>query len=62
MTNLDVYMEALREQMQERYFAGDHNEALALSLRLDKLIALKQRERECGTMIVSTHQPISPKG
>lgn len=52
MTNIDAYMEALREQMQQQYFSGDKAKALILSRRLDQLIALKQRERERGMIIV----------
>lgn len=61
MTNLDAYMEALREQMQDRYICGDKSEALALSRRLDKLIALKQREYGYGKTIVSMQHPAQPK-
>ena len=53
MTNLDMYMESLRDEMQKRYFEGDLTEALALSRRLDQIIALKQREKERGSVIVS---------
>jgi predicted amidophosphoribosyltransferase len=59
MTNLDVYMEALRDEMQQRYFDGDILEALALSRRLDQIIALKQRERESGSVIVPVPQLFS---
>ena len=53
MTNLDRYMEALREKMQESYLDNDKEQALALSRQLDRLIMLKQREREEGDISVS---------
>ena len=52
MTNLDTYMEKLRDEMQQRYFEGDIAEALVLSRRLDQIIAMKQREGERGSVIV----------
>ena len=59
MTNLDTYMETLRDEMQQRYFEGDLLEALALSRRLDELIALKQREREPGGVVVPPPRLVS---
>lgn len=58
MTNLDAYMEALREEMQQNYFEGNTQKALELSRRLDRLIALKQRERGCGQVAVPLRRPI----
>jgi len=52
MTNLDVRMEQLREQMAEKYLSGDKNGALEISCRLDKLIALAQREKVVGQAII----------
>ena len=59
MTNLDIFMETLRDEMQQRYFDGDIQEALALSRRLDQIITLKQRERESGSVIVPMPQLFS---
>jgi hypothetical protein len=53
-------MEALREKMQQSYFEGNTTRALELSRRLDRLIALKQRERECGRMIVPMPNMFQP--
>jgi len=52
-------METLRDEMQQRYFEGDLLEALALSRRLDELIALKQREREPGGVVVPPPRLVS---
>ena len=59
MTNLDIYMETLRDKMQQRYFEGDIQEALVLSRRLDQIIAMKQREREHGGVIVPVSRSFS---
>mgnify|MGYP000035903132 FL=1 len=44
MFNLEERIEELRDKMQTSYLSGEHDEALALSRELDKLIALRQRE------------------
>lgn len=44
MTNLDAKICELRELMEAKYLEGDMESALALSQRLDRLIALAQRE------------------
>lgn len=44
MTNLDMRIGELRDQMEETYLCGDMEAALEISIRLDKLITLAQRE------------------
>lgn len=44
MFNLEERIEELRDKMQTSYLSGEHDEALAISRELDKLIAMRQRE------------------
>ena len=52
MTSLEKRIEILRKEMEEKYLGGDREEALVISQRLDKLIALAQRERGCGDIVL----------
>lgn len=52
MTNLDARMGRMREEMEERYLRGDKDGALEISRRLDRLIALAQREVCAGERIL----------
>lgn len=52
MTNLTTKIKILREEMEEKYMHGDQETALALSCRLDKLIALYQREMISGETLL----------
>lgn len=54
MTNLESRINSLRTEMGEKYAQGKKDEALALSLRLDKLIALAQREAAAGRYMLQT--------
>jgi len=44
MMNLDRAIAALREEMEALYHSGENRRALEASIRLDGLIALRQRE------------------
>ncbi len=48
MTNLDMRMEELRQQLENKYARGDKESALEISRRLDRLIAIAQREGAFG--------------
>ncbi|MDR0928922.1 MAG: hypothetical protein LBM74_04315 [Oscillospiraceae bacterium] len=45
MTNLIARIDELREQLADLYLRGEKMRALVVSQRLDRLIALAQREK-----------------
>jgi len=52
MAPIEKRIEILRKEMEEKYLEGDKDAALAISQRLDKLIALAQRERGFGEVVL----------
>ena len=50
MRSLEARIVDLRAETEDKYLAGDYAGALKASLRLDKLIALAQREQAVETL------------
>ena len=52
MRSLEARIVDLRAETEDKYLAGDYAGALKASLRLDKLIALAQREQAVETQML----------
>lgn len=52
MKNLDARISELRKLMEDKYLSGEKGEALEISYRLDRLIALAQRELIVGQTVL----------
>lgn len=52
MANLAAKIEELRAQLEDLYQVGDKSGALEVSRRLDRLIAMAQRDRKSGEVVL----------